>query len=80
VKITQTEHGPTTLGLFFLKAGALVFGSGLATVPVLRDGAVAQHHWLTQGQFLDAVAMGLITPGPTVITVLTAPTLGIVIH
>lgn len=56
------------LGLFFLQTGALVFGSGLAIVPLLRDGVVAQHHWLDQGQFLDAVAMGLITPGPVVIT------------
>ncbi|MGH3574169.1 MAG: chromate efflux transporter [Pseudonocardiaceae bacterium] len=52
-----------TLGLFFAKTGALVFGSGLAIVPFLRDGVVNQHHWLTSGQFLDAVAMGLITPG-----------------
>jgi chromate transporter len=58
----------TALGLFFLKTGAIVFGSGLAIVPFLRDGVVAQHHWLTDGQFLDAVAMGLITPGPVVIT------------
>ena len=57
-----------SLGLFFLKTGAIVFGSGLAIVPFLRDGVVDQHHWLTQGQFLDAVAMGLITPGPVVIT------------
>jgi len=57
-----------SLGLFFLKTGALVFGSGLAIVPLLRDGVVAHHHWLTQAQFLDAVAMGLITPGPVVIT------------
>ncbi|MEC3957627.1 chromate transporter [Nocardia sp. CDC153] len=58
----------TALGLFFLKTGAVVFGSGLAIVPFLRDGVVHQHHWLTDGQFLDAVAMGLITPGPVVIT------------
>ncbi|WP_326847321.1 chromate efflux transporter [Streptomyces kaniharaensis] len=58
----------TSLGLFFLKTGALVFGSGLAIVPLLREGVVTQHHWLTQAQFLDAVAMGLITPGPVVIT------------
>ena len=57
-----------SLGLFFLKTGAVVFGSGLAIVPLLRDGVVGQHHWLTQAQFLDAVAMGLITPGPVVIT------------
>jgi chromate transporter len=57
-----------TLGLFFLKAGAFIFGSGLAIVPFLRAGVVEQHHWLTDRQFLDAVAMGLITPGPVVIT------------
>lgn len=57
-----------SLGLFFLKTGAVVFGSGLAIVPLLHDGVVAQHHWLTQAQFLDAVAMGLISPGPVVIT------------
>ncbi|MGH2813505.1 MAG: chromate transporter [Actinomycetota bacterium] len=56
------------LGLFFLKAGAFIFGSGLAIVPFLREGVVVQHHWLTQREFLDAVAMGLITPGPVVIT------------
>jgi chromate transporter len=56
------------LGLFFLKAGAFIFGSGLAIVPFLREGVVEQHHWLTERQFLDAVAMGLITPGPVVIT------------
>ncbi|MDP9889868.1 chromate efflux transporter [Pseudarthrobacter enclensis] len=56
------------LGLFFLQTGALVFGSGLAIVPLLRDGVVDQHHWLDQAQFLDAVAIGLITPGPVVIT------------
>jgi chromate transporter len=55
------------LGLFFAKAGAFIFGSGLAIVPFLREGVVAQHHWLTSGQFLDAIAMGLITPGPVVI-------------
>jgi chromate transporter len=54
--------------LFFLKAGALIFGGGLAIVPFLREGAVLEHHWVTEGQFLDAVAMGLITPGPVVIT------------
>ena len=66
-----TEASASTVGvlaLFFLKAGALIFGSGLAIVPFLRAGVVEQHHWLTQRQFLDAVAMGLITPGPVVIT------------
>jgi chromate transporter len=56
------------LGLFFLKAGAFIFGSGLAIVPFLHEGVVNQHHWLTERQFVDAVAMGLITPGPVVIT------------
>jgi chromate transport protein ChrA len=56
------------LALFFGKAGAFIFGSGLAIVPFLREGVVDQHHWLTARQFLDAVAMGLITPGPVVIT------------
>jgi chromate transporter len=67
---TGTAIGGTlvSLGLFFLKAGAFIFGSGLAIVPFLKEGVVAQHHWLTQGEFLDAVAMGLITPGPVVIT------------
>jgi chromate transporter len=57
-----------TLGLFFLKAGAFIFGSGLAIVPFLRQGVVRDHHWLTERQFVDAVAMGLITPGPVVIS------------
>ena len=57
-----------TLGLFFMKTGAFIFGSCLAIVPFLREGVVNQHHWLTTGQFLDAVAIGLITPGPVVIT------------
>jgi chromate transporter len=56
------------LGWFFLKAGAFIFGSGLAIVPFLREGVVHQHHWLTERQFVDAVAMGLITPGPVVIS------------
>jgi chromate transporter len=56
------------LGFFFLKAGAFIFGSGLAIVPFLKAGVVSDHHWLTDTQFLDAVAMGLITPGPVVIT------------
>ncbi len=54
--------------LFFMKAGAFVFGSGLAIVPFLYGGVVEQHHWLTDRQFLDAVAVAMITPGPIVIT------------
>src|SRR6266540_1063098 len=65
---TATAGTLVALGLFFLKAGAFIFGSGLAIVPFLREGVVNQHHWLTERQFLDAVAIGLITPGPVVIT------------
>lgn len=53
---------------FFLKAGAFVFGSGLAIVPFLYGGVVGKFHWLTERQFLDAVAVAMITPGPVVIT------------
>ena len=54
---------------FFTKAGAFVFGSGLAIVPFLNQGVVQQYGWLTEHQFLDAVAVAMITPGPVVITV-----------
>jgi chromate transporter len=57
------------IGLYFAEAGAFVFGSGLAIVPFLHGGVVNQHHWLTERQFLDAVAVAMITPGPVVITV-----------
>jgi chromate transporter len=56
------------LFLFFLKSGAFVFGSGLAIVPFLYGGVVAKFHWLTEQQFIDAVAVAMITPGPVVIT------------
>lgn len=67
-------HGVATaatvgvLFLSFLKAGAFVFGSGLAIVPFLYGGVVARFHWLTDHQFVDAVAVAMITPGPVVIT------------
>ncbi|WP_343582800.1 chromate transporter [Herbaspirillum sp.] len=57
------------IGLFFAKAGAFVFGSGLAIVPFLYGGIVTEHHWLNDKQFVDAVAVAMITPGPVVITV-----------
>ncbi len=57
-----------SLFLFFLEAGAVVFGSGLAIVPFLYGGVVREHHWLTGQQFVDAVAVVLLTPGPVVIT------------
>jgi len=57
------------LFLYFAKAGLFVFGSGLAVVPFLYGGVVQGHHWLTEPQFVDAVAVAMITPGPVVITV-----------
>jgi chromate transporter len=58
-----------TMLWYFTEAGLLVFGSGLAVVPFLHGGVVQQFHWLTERQFLDAVAVSMITPGPVVITV-----------
>ena len=55
--------------VFFASAGLVVFGSGLAIVPFLHGGVVLERHWLTEQQFLDAVAVSLLTPGPVVITV-----------
>lgn len=54
---------------FFTKAGAFVFGSGLAIVPFLHSGVVSEYHWLNEKEFVDAVAVAMITPGPVVITV-----------
>jgi len=54
--------------LFFLKAGSLTFGSGLVIVPFLEKGLVQQTGWLDERQFLVAVAMGMLSPGPVVIT------------
>jgi chromate transporter len=69
---TLAEAGTTLLLLqifgFFAYAGSFVFGSGLAIVPFLHGGVVLEHHWLTEREFLDAVAVALITPGPVVIT------------
>ena len=67
-------HGPAsratlwTIGWYFAEAGAFVFGSGLAIVPFLYGGVVDRFPWLTERQFLDAVAVAMITPGPVVIT------------
>jgi len=68
-------HGPVATGTlwkvlgYFASAGIFVFGSGLAIVPFLHGGVVDGNHWLTEQQFLDAVAVAMITPGPVVITV-----------
>lgn len=56
------------IGAFFAYAGSFVFGSGLAIVPFLYSGVVQEHGWLTDRQFVDAVAVAMITPGPVVIT------------
>lgn len=61
-------HGLGELLAYFTQAGAFVFGSGLAIVPFLHGGAVVEYKWLTEQQFLDAVAVAMITPGPVVIT------------
>jgi chromate transporter len=63
------QHVLLQILLFFTKAGSFVFGSGLAIVPFLQQGVVHDMAWLTEHQFLDAVAVALITPGPVVITV-----------
>jgi chromate transporter len=69
---TAAEAGSALLLLqilgFFAYAGSFVFGSGLAIVPFLHGGVVLEHGWLNERQFLDAVAVALITPGPVVIT------------
>jgi chromate transporter len=54
---------------YFVESGAFVFGSGLAIVPFLYGGVVQQYHWLNDRQFVDAVAVAMLTPGPVVITV-----------
>jgi chromate transporter len=72
VPATATGATPETLiqvFLFFAKAGAFVFGSGLAIVPFLHQGVVQDFGWLDERQFLDAIAVAIITPGPVVITV-----------
>ncbi len=56
------------IGGYFAYAGSFVFGSGLAIVPFLYSGVVQEHHWLNDRQFVDAVAVAMITPGPVVIT------------
>jgi chromate transporter len=69
-QLTPVASG-STLGkllLFFLKAGSLTFGSGLVIVPFLEQGLVQHYNWLDERQFLIAVAIGMISPGPVVIT------------
>jgi chromate transporter len=67
--INGTDGILLQLFLYFAKAGMFVFGSGLAVVPFLYGGVVQGHHWINEHQFVDAVAVAMITPGPVVITV-----------
>jgi chromate transporter len=69
IQWTGSETDLWTIAWFFAKAGAFVFGSGLAIVPFLHSGVVVEFGWLTETEFLDAVAVAMITPGPVVITV-----------
>jgi chromate transporter len=69
VATVGTNNTLLQLFLYFAKAGMFVFGSGLAVVPFLYGGVVQGHQWLTDHQFVDAVAVAMITPGPVVITV-----------
>jgi chromate transporter len=65
----STDNILVKIAVFFAKAGTFVFGSGLAIVPFLHAGVVTENHWLNEQQFIDAVAVAMITPGPVVITV-----------
>lgn len=67
--VVQLNNKILEIFLYFAKAGMFVFGSGLAIVPFLYGGVVQGHHWITDHQFVDAVAVAMITPGPVVITV-----------
>ncbi len=66
---TASLGAVATILIYFAEAGAFVFGSGLAIIPFLHGGVVDKYHWLTERQFVDAVAVAMITPGPVVITV-----------
>lgn len=69
VPAVSTNTKLLQIAWFFTKAGAFVFGSGLAIVPFLYGGVVKEYQWLSEQQFVDAVAVAMITPGPVVITV-----------
>jgi len=67
--LLPTKNQLLEIFFFFAKAGMFVFGSGLAIIPFLYGGVVEGHHWINEHQFVDAVAVAMITPGPVVITV-----------
>lgn len=76
-ELADTRRGPAHVGAHAwlalvwsaLKIGALAFGGGFVIVPLMQSDAVSTYHWMTHGQFLDAVALGQVTPGPLVQTV-----------
>lgn len=67
-EVSAASASLTTLGLFFLKVGAILYGSGYVLVAFLQGGLVESYHWLTQQQLLDAIAIGQFTPGPILST------------
>ncbi|MCU1399083.1 MAG: chromate transporter, partial [Acidimicrobiales bacterium] len=69
IMVAVTSGGLLAVGWVALKVGALSYGGGFVIIPLMQHDAVQQHHWMTAGQFLDAVAFGQITPGPVVQTV-----------
>ena len=66
---TATTGGFLSLAWVALKVGALSYGGGFVIIPLMQHDAVQQYHWMTDSQFLDAVALGQVTPGPVVQTV-----------
>lgn len=54
--------------LLFVKVGTFIFGGGFAMIPLIESEVVAHHHWLTHREFLDALALGQVTPGPFLIS------------
>lgn len=67
-EVNAASASLVTLGLFFLKVGAILYGSGYVLVAFLQGGLVESYHWLTQQQLLDAIAIGQFTPGPILST------------
>lgn len=64
-----TTGGLSALAFVAIKVGALSYGGGFVIVPMMQHDAVSVHHWMTDGQFLNAVALGQVTPGPVVLTI-----------
>lgn len=69
LNINLSTPGLMNLFIFFFISGLVVFGSGLAIIPFLYEGVVKYYHWISEKEFMDAVSIGLITPGPVLVTV-----------